>query len=43
MKKTFENMLAKCVNKEQSNWLQQLPYVMTAYRSSVDESTRYTP
>ena len=36
-------MLAKCVNEEQSNWSQQLPYVMMAYRSSVHESTGYTP
>ena len=36
-------MLAKCVNDEQSNWSQQLPYVMMVYRSSVHESTGYTP
>ena len=36
-------MLAKCVNDEQSNWSQQLPYVMMAYRTSVHESTGYTP
>ena len=36
-------MLAKCVNEEQSNWSQQLPYVMMAYRSSVHESTEYKP
>ena len=29
--------------QEQSNWSQQLPYVMLAYRSSVHESTGYTP
>ena len=43
MKKTLQNMLAKCINEEQSNWSQQLPYVMMAYRSSVHESTGYTP
>ena len=43
MNKTLQNMLAKCVNEEQSNWSQQLPYVMMAYRSSVHESTGYTP
>ena len=43
MNKTLRNMLAKCVNEEQSNWSQQLPYVMMAYRSSVHESTGYTP
>ena len=36
-------MLSKCINEEQSNWSQQLPYVMMAYRSSVHESTGYTP
>ena len=43
MNKTLQNMLAKCVNEEQSNWSQQLPYVMMAYRSSVHESMGYTP
>ena len=43
MNKTLQNMLAKCINDEQSNWSQQLPYVMMAYRSSVHESTGYTP
>ena len=41
--KTLQNMLAKCIIEEQSNWSQQLPYVMMAYRSSVHESTGYTP
>ena len=40
---TLQNMLAKCVNEEQSNCSQQLPYVLMAYRSSVHESTGYTP
>ena len=43
MNRTLENMLAKCINEEQSNWSQQLPYVMMAYRSSVHESTGYKP
>ena len=43
MNKTLHNMLAKCINEEQSNWSQQLPFVMMAYRSSVLESTGYTP
>ena len=43
MNRTLQNMLAKCVNEEQNNWSQQLPYVMMAYRSSVHESTGYTP
>ena len=42
MIKTLQNMLAKCVNAEQSNWPEQLPYAMMAYRSSVRESTSYT-
>ena len=36
-------MLAKCINEEQSNWSQQMSYVMMAHRSSVHESTGYTP
>ena len=36
-------MLAKCIGEEQSNWSQQLPYVMMAYRSSVHKSTGYAP
>ena len=43
MKNTLPNMLAKCIIEEQSNRSQQLPYVMMAYRSSVHESTGYTP
>ena len=43
MNKTLQNMLAKCINEEQSNWSQQLPYATMAYRSSVHESTGYTP
>ena len=43
MNKTLQNMLAKCINEEQSNWSQQLPYVIMAYRSLVHESTGYTP
>ena len=43
MNKTLQNMLGKCVNEEQSNWSQQLPQIMMAYRSLVHESTGYTP
>ena len=43
MNRTLQSMLAKCINDEQSNWSQQLPYVMMAYRTSVHESTGYTP
>ena len=43
MNRTLQSMFAKCINDEQSNWSQQLPYVMMAYRTSVHESTGYTP
>ena len=43
MNRTLQNMLAKCVNEEQENWATQLPYVMMAYRSSIHESTGYSP
>ena len=43
MNKTSQNMLTKSIKEEQSNWSQLLPYVMMAYRSSVHESTAYTP
>ena len=43
MNKSLQNMSEKCINEEKSNWSQQLPYVMMAYRSSVHESTGYTP
>ena len=40
--RTFQIILAKCVNEEQSNWSQQLPYVMTAYWFSLQEPTGNT-
>ena len=43
MNRTLQPMLAQCINDEQNNWSQQLPYVMMAYRTSVHESTGYTP
>ena len=43
MNRTLQSMLAKSINEEQSNWSQQPPYVMMAYRISVHESTGYTP
>ena len=42
MNKTLQNKLAKCINEEQSNWSQKLPYIMIAYRSSVHEPAGYT-
>ena len=41
--RTLQSRLAKCVNDEHDNWSAQLPYVMTACRTSVHESTGYTP
>ena len=41
--RTLLSMLAKCVDEDQQNCSQQLPYVLMAYRSSVHESTGYTP
>ena len=31
MNKMLPNLLAICINEEQSNWSQQLPYIMMAY------------
>ena len=36
-------MLAKCIDEDQTNWSVELPYVLVAYRSSVHESTGFTP
>ena len=36
-------MLAKCIDEDQTNWSVKLPYVLMAYRSSVHESTGFTP
>ena len=41
--RTLLNMLAKTMDKNQRNWSELLPYVMLAYRTSVHESTGYTP
>ena len=41
--RTLLNMLAKTTDKHQRNWSELLPYVMLAYRTSVHESTSYTP
>ena len=43
MKRTLLNMLAKCIDEDQTNWSVKLPYVLMAYRSSVHESTGFTP
>ena len=36
-------MLAKSIDEDQTNWSVKLPYVLMAYRSSVHESTGFTP
>ena len=41
--KTLEALLRAFVNEEHSDWDERLPYVLMAYRSSVNETTGYTP
>ena len=43
MNRTLQKMLAQSVNDEENNWSTQLTNVMTTYRTSVHESTGYTP
>ena len=43
MNRTLLNMLAKCIDEDQTKWSVKLPYVLLAYRSSVHESTGFTP
>ena len=43
MNRTLLNVLAKCIDEDQKNWSVKLPYVLMAYRSSVHESTGFTP
>ena len=40
---TMNSMIGRVVDDNQRNWDEVLPYVMAAYRSSVHESTGYTP
>ena len=40
---TLEALLRAFVNEEHSDWDERLPYVLMAYRSSVNETTGYTP
>ena len=42
MNRTLLNMLAKCIDEDQTNWSVKLPFVLMAYRSSVLESTGFT-
>jgi hypothetical protein len=41
--KTLADMLAKVVDCNQKDWDIHLPFLLLAYRSSVQESTGYTP
>ena len=41
--RTLTTMLSNFVNSNQSDWDVILPYVMMAYRSSVQSSTKFTP
>ena len=43
MNRTLLNMLSKCLDQNQSDWSTLLPFVLLAYRSSVRESTGFTP
>ena len=41
--RTVQQMLAMFVNEHRNDWDDHLPYVMMAYRASVQESTGCTP
>jgi len=41
--RTLTTMLSAYVNENQTNWDDQIPYVMMAYRSSEHETTEMTP
>ena len=41
--RTLNSMIGKVVNERQDDWDLMLPYVMAAFRSSVHESTGYSP
>ena len=41
--RTLTEMLSKTVEKNGKNWDDKLPYVLFAYRTSVQESTRESP
>ena len=43
MNRTLLNMLANCIDEDQTNWSVKLSYVLMAYRTSVHESTGFTP
>ena len=41
--RTLEAMLAKTINDNQKDWDQHIPKLMFAYRTTIHESTGYTP
>ena len=41
--RTLLNMLVKMTDRNRRNWSEVLPYILLAYRTSVHESTGYTP
>jgi hypothetical protein len=41
--KTLATMISAFVTENQTNWDEQLPFLLMAYRSSVHETTQYTP
>ena len=43
LNRTLLNMLSKCLDQNQWAWSTLLPFVLMAYRSSVHESTGFTP
>ena len=43
MNRTLLNMLAKCIDEDETKWSVKFSYVLMAYRSSVHESTGFTP
>ena len=40
---TLNSMTGKVVDEDQRNWDLCLPYIMTAYRATVHQSTSYSP
>ena len=43
MERTLIKMLAKSIGEDQTSWSVKLPFVLMAFRSSVHESTGFTP
>ena len=41
--RTLEDILSKYINKNQKDWDEQLPFALMAYRSSVQETTKFSP